>query len=63
MKHNAVILAAEPALVLFSPRKGAVPRRLHIAPWQAHSWTKKIVKLRKRSRREEKTQTLRRSDP
>jgi hypothetical protein len=45
MKHDAV-LAARPALIFFSPRKSAIPRRLRITLWQTHSWIKKIVKLR-----------------
>ena len=59
MKHNAVVLAARPALIYFSPRKSAIPRRLRITLWQTHSWIKKIVKLRKRSETREETQTMR----
>jgi len=61
MKHSAVVLAARPVLIPFSPGKTAIPRRLRITVWQAHSWTKEIIMLRKRSDTREKTQTARRS--
>ena len=59
MKHNAVALAARPALIFFSPRGSAISRRLRITPWQTHSWIKKIVKFQKRSDTREETQTIR----
>jgi hypothetical protein len=45
MRHNAIALAARPALIVLAPQKGAVSRRLSFTKWQTHSWTKKIIKL------------------
>jgi hypothetical protein len=53
MKHKFV-LAAWPALQVLSPPKRPVSRRLHITPWQTHSWTKKIIKLGSARRAERK---------
>jgi len=58
VKHDAVVHAAEPALILFSPRKSAIPRQLRIASWQTHSWKKRIIKLRKRTNARDETQTM-----
>ena len=59
MKPNAILLAARPALIFFSPRKSAIPRRVRITLWQTHSWIKKIIKVRKRSDTREGTQAMR----
>ena len=60
MKYNAVVLAARLALILFAPRKGAIPRRVRVTVWQTHSWKKKIVKVQTRPHLGEETQTMRR---
>ena len=59
MKHNAVVLAARPALIPFSPRKSVIPRRVPVSLWEIHLWIKKTIRLRKRSDTRPKTQTRR----
>ena len=59
MKPDAMVLAARPALVFFSPRKRVSPRRVPITLWQTHSWIKKIIKIPKRSGVRQETKTMR----
>jgi hypothetical protein len=60
MKHSAVVVVARPALISFLPGKKVLPRKLRVTLWQTHSWIKKIIKPRKRSRIQRGTQTMRR---
>jgi len=46
MKHSAIVFATRQAVIVFSARKSAMPRRLRITRWQTHSWTKKIISAR-----------------
>lgn len=59
VKPSALVLMAGPVTVLSLPRKGAVARRLPITWWQTHSWTKKIINLRKRLATRAEIQTMR----
>jgi hypothetical protein len=58
MKHNSVVIMAKPAPLPFSSQKNPNSRRLCITPWQTHSWTKKIIKIRGRLDTWSEIQTL-----
>jgi hypothetical protein len=60
MERNTLVLAVSPLLVSFAPGKRVIPRRLRITLWQTHSWTKEIIRLRKRRGRNHRRNSKRR---
>ena len=58
MEANTANFAPRPGLILKSPGRSTIPRRLRVTRWQAHSWTKTIIELRMPAATREQTGAL-----